>query len=251
MAKDLSFYYDSPMESYPWGSRLAYRLFAGLIRLISAVFFRLKVYHIDHLFSLVDQGGCVIIANHMSQYDPAVVVAAAAPRVKPRFLYKSELDKHRLVSWFTSRAGAIPVVRHTADRVAIRRMVDAAKRGECVGIFPEGTRHAVYGGETVPAKIHGGFALIASMANVPILPIGISNTHQIMPGKARFPRPVTLRAKVGTPLNLSDYAHLSKRDAFEAIERDAMAQVYALRDELDAQLGVTGQENLGKEGVCA
>lgn len=240
-------YYNNPMSSYPLGSRFIYLVVTYILKIFSKLFFRLKVFDSHIVFDQAKRGGCVLIANHMSQFDPAIAVVAFAPQVTPRFLYKSELDKHGAVSWLTSRAGAIPVVRHTADRTAIKRMVNAAKRGECVGIFPEGTRHAAYGGSLAPAKIHGGFALIASMADVPIIPMGISNTHQIKPDGARFIRPVTLRAKVGKPLMLSSYAHLSKREALSAIERDAMAAVYALRDELDQELGITGLENLRKD----
>jgi 1-acyl-sn-glycerol-3-phosphate acyltransferase len=100
------------------------------------------------------------------------------------------------------------------------------RRGELVGIFPEGTR----GHDGQEQKAHEGIALIASMAAADVLPVRLWGTSEISPpGSKRwhFPR-VTLA--FGEPLSLRDarYEGLEKTERYRRFARDCLEAIYAI-----------------------
>ena len=69
----------------------------------------------------------------------------------------------------------IPVKRNTGDMAAIRTCIRSLKKGELLGIFPEGTR-VKNGKESEPKE---GVALLASKSGAPIIPISISADYRM------------------------------------------------------------------------
>jgi 1-acyl-sn-glycerol-3-phosphate acyltransferase len=182
--------------------------------------------------------GRVVVANHASMLDPTLLMTVArvsGSTLRP--LYKSELNGAGAVSWFFSRVGAIPIRRGSADTKALKRAVKALARGENVLVFPEGTR--VWDPDARP-ELHGGFAMIALMANAEVVPVAIDGTELINPYKGRLlPRPARVRVRYGEPLRADGLvdASLPRREKADALERAAMERVYAMRSELRAAAG--------------
>ncbi|HQE70741.1 MAG TPA: lysophospholipid acyltransferase family protein, partial [Atopobiaceae bacterium] len=98
--------------------------------------------------------------------------------ISVRPIFKSEFNLNTLTTWFFSRVGGIPVNRGTADMKAVRRAKAALERGENILIFPEGTRIK---SDDEPAKIHGGFALMAQLAKAPVVPVAIVGARDLRP----------------------------------------------------------------------
>jgi 1-acyl-sn-glycerol-3-phosphate acyltransferase len=89
--------------------------------------------------------------------------------------------------------GAYPVNRSAADRQAIKAALSALSKGWAVGIFLEGTR-------TSNARIADpklGAALIASMAKVPLLPISLWGTENILKRGSSLPQMTPLTIRMG------------------------------------------------------
>lgn len=88
--------------------------------------------------SIPTSGPVIVAANHRSWIDPFVI--AMLSRRKMYFVAKAELFQNRLVGWFLAVVGVFPVRRGAGDRKMLTTALEILRRGECLMIFPEGTR---------------------------------------------------------------------------------------------------------------
>lgn len=113
------------------------------------------------------KGGFIVASNHQTYSDPPVIAAVFKGRFS--FMAKAELFKNKLFAWLITKCGAFPVVRGSKDNSAIERAVSDLEKNKIFVIFPEGTRSK----DGVIAKAKSGVAMIAGMANAPVVPISI------------------------------------------------------------------------------
>ena len=213
-------YYDHDIREHPLPGRL---LIGFVVRLLWVITKFLWPWRVEREELLTEDGrGRVIIMNHESMLDPVVaVVTMWLAHVPVRIVYKSDFDKILPATWLFSRAGGFPVERGTADMKTVRRARAMLMRGECVLIYPEGTRVR----KDEEAISHGGYAIMAQLAKAPVQPVAIVGAR-----KLRFRRPVYVR--VGTPIEWSELSSDKRKEQLAEMERVGMERVYALRDEL-------------------
>ncbi len=224
-------FYDNPCREFPVLARALFFFCVGLVALFSKLYWRWSTDG-PNPFKGVDRQakGRVIVANHASMLDPVILVLAATWQGRSlRPLYKSEFDKSGFVTWFFSRIGAIPIKRDTADMKAIRRAVNALKRGEDICIFPEGTR--VRDPHARP-ELHGGFAMIAQMAGAEVVPVAIDGSERICPSGKGLSRPVRVRMRYGSPITFDEVSGASRREKAQGMEELAMRRVYQIRAQM-------------------
>jgi 1-acyl-sn-glycerol-3-phosphate acyltransferase len=142
--------------------------------------------------NLPAEGGYVLAANHVSNFDPWPLGLPIWPRRALRFMAKSELY------WWPLRlildgAGAFPVHRGQHDAEAIATAVALAQDGHVVTMFPEGTRQTKGLRKRYEARPRTGAARIALDAGVPLIPAAIKGTD----GLARLAK---LKVAYGEPL---------------------------------------------------
>lgn len=224
-------YYDEPMRSFPLLVRCLYHIVLAAIFIFSKLMWRWKVEHAEGLETGEEQGS-VIICNHTSMAELLPLVSMVwrrGRRVRP--IFKSEFNKVGIVCWtFSCIGGGIPVDRATADMKALRCASHALKRGEDVLIFPEGTRVR---SDEQEVKVHGGFAVIASMAKAPIIPVAVCGFRDITPDGKHMMRPKKCWIRVGEAVRFDDAPEgLRRRERSEWVEHEAMQRVYDLRDAL-------------------
>jgi 1-acyl-sn-glycerol-3-phosphate acyltransferase len=145
-----------------------------------------------------------------------------------RFMSKEEFFSiHPVISRLAAWIGAFPIKRDTADLAAVKRVVKMLKRGEYVGIFPEGTR--IRFKDQVPTY-HEGIALIAHLAKAPVLPVRLWGTERICPEGKRFFRMPRVTLRFGEPLSLNDeqFIGMEKDEMFVAFTAEVMRRIYAL-----------------------
>jgi 1-acyl-sn-glycerol-3-phosphate acyltransferase len=136
--------------------------------------------------------------NHRSNVD-VVAFEALFPRCpRLRGLYKAEVGKVPVLGRAMQLVGFVPVDR--ANRASAIASVDAAAArlaaGDSFIIAPEGTR--ARGGEMLPFK-KGGFVM-AIKAQVPVVPVALHGTADVMP-RGRFTvTPGVVRVAVGEPI---------------------------------------------------
>lgn len=136
------------------------------------------------------EGGCLIVCNHRSNWDP--IVLGRSVRGRPVwYLAKEELFRHPLARFFLTRLHAIPISRGAGDIGAVKTALKALREGKILGMFPEGTR-AKGGGGLQPFE--AGAALLALRSKVPVVPAYIH-------GKYKFWHRVSIT--FGKPIDLS------------------------------------------------
>jgi 1-acyl-sn-glycerol-3-phosphate acyltransferase len=158
-------------------------------------------------------GGCIVVFNHVSHVDPLIAAHFVYDHGRlPRYLAKSGLFKNRVLGYFLTAAGQIPVERLTKSAVgAYDAAVAAVRKGECVVVYPEGT--LTRDPAQWPMTGKSGAARIALETGCPVIPVGQWGPQQLLPPYTKrphlFPRKhVTLKA--GNPVDLSDLAILPR-----------------------------------------
>jgi 1-acyl-sn-glycerol-3-phosphate acyltransferase len=161
-------------------------------------------------------GPLLICPNHSATLDPPMV-PAFVPRGDTWSMAKSEYFRGRAHRFIFTAYHSFPVVRHTADRVALKRSFDLLKAGEALIIYPEGTR--VESG--VLAKPEPGSGFIAQKALCPVLPVGLTGTRECLPKGAHWPRRTRVTITFGKPFYVlqkrADGTRVSHEDASDAI----------------------------------
>lgn len=152
-----------------------YRFLRNLLKPFVMFFYQLKIEGKEHIPT---NGAAILAPNHRSNWDPVWVAFVTTREIS--FLSKEELFQHKILGFLLKKCHVIPVKRNTGDMSAIRTCIKSLKKGELLGIFPEGTR-VRDGKESEPKE---GVALLASKAGAPIVPISISADYRMF-GKNR------------------------------------------------------------------
>lgn len=227
--KTLDDYYDHPMKGYPVTSKVFIGAIVGLCGAFTKLLWQWKMVNgKEKLWD--DARGKVLVMNHVSMVEPvAIIVSMWCHGIKVRTVYKSEFNKIPGAKTIFSRAGAIPVERGTADIKVVRRCQRALKRGECVLIYPEGTR--IRPGEE-PGEIHGGFALMAQMGRAPVQPLAIVGPGDFKMFGKKWKKPGRCYIKAGEPITFEELGVKKRKEQIAKMEELAVERMFALRDEM-------------------
>ncbi len=109
-------------------------------------------------------------------------------------------------------------------RAALRQCVDILRQGNILLLFPEGTRSR--DGELQPPK--NGAAMIATMADVPIVPTYVEGTFEAWPIGRRLPRLKKIRVFYGEPF-LPPRTTVGERPDYDALSQDIISRIVSLQ----------------------
>jgi 1-acyl-sn-glycerol-3-phosphate acyltransferase len=162
-------------------------------------------------------GGCIVVANHSSHADTAVLLAALPATARPVFAaaadYWFAVPVRRFVA--TSLIGVLPVRRSGDSGYAdLLAAVRPARAGRTVVIYPEGTRST----DGTIAEFRSGAVRLARECGVPLVPLAVMGTADVLPKGGRF-SPAPMKVRIGEPI-----------DANDASASELREQVMALRD---------------------
>lgn len=141
------------------------------------------------------KGSFIIVANHLNLIDPPLLGASVPRRIN--FMAKQELFRPSFGAHFVRAYGAFPVKRGELDREALRRALEVLKKGQVVGMFPEGKRSL----DNQLQPIQPGTSFVAVRSSAPILPVGISGSEQIK-GVGFILRRPRITVTIGRPFTL-------------------------------------------------
>ncbi|WGG44007.1 lysophospholipid acyltransferase family protein [Rossellomorea sp. DA94] len=136
-----------------------YTFARGLVKSILSPLYRIEVKGLEHF---PEDGGVLLCANHIDNLDPPVV-GISAPR-PVSFMAKEELFNVPVLGKLLPDLRAFPVKRGMSDREALRKGLKILKRGDVLGLFPEGTRSKT--GQIGKGLAGAGFFALRSEAYV-------------------------------------------------------------------------------------
>ena len=196
-----------------------YSVFKLLCRFIFSFIFKTRVVGIDNV---PKEGAVIVAANHLSNWDPPFLGTFLNREIC--YMAKEELFRNPIFAAAIRALHVFPVKRGTADKTAIKHAVKLLKDGQCLGIFPEGTRSKT--GEI--GKAEAGVGLIAAMTKAPIIPAAIIGTNKIF-GNSMFPQ---LGVVYGKPMHFT--GNLKDKEALAEFSQSIMVEIKTLRDDYRA-----------------
>ncbi len=165
----------------------------------------------------------MLVANHGSYLDPPALVGGFPGQL--RFVLKQELMRMPFVGWYAKLAGHFLLDRgnpREGKRVLDRAMARAKRYKLSPLVFPEGTRSR--DGKLAPFKT-GAFQLAIS-AGIPVQPIAVIGSYDIMPREAAAPRYAgEIILRVGEPIPIEGYKGSPGRKALAERVRIAMHEL--------------------------
>ncbi len=181
-----------------------------------AIYIWCKIYYraeINGLENIPKEGPIIFCGNHRTYLDPPLMVVTAKRDM--RFLAKEELYKNKFLSFLGWVFEAIPVKRDEKDITAIKESLKALKNGQCIALFPEGTRNGMEKGE----KAKDGVAFFAVRSGAKVVPCGIK-------GGTKENRKVTIT--YGKPLDYSKYRNEKDKQMLDNITKEIMDNIIEL-----------------------
>ena len=161
---------------------------------------------LEHAERLPVGGAAVYASNHLSYYDTPVLFGKLPFQF--RILAKAPLWKIPFIGWYLDRSGQVPIDQSSgrAGVVSLARGARTLEAGMPMVIFPEGGR--AFNGELQPML--AGAAWMAIKAQVPLVPLVLVGTYELLPIHVYALKPRPVKLIVGEPIST---AGMSTRDA--------------------------------------
>ncbi len=175
---------------------MSYSLLTLLARLLTRALLGPK-FHLRGRETAPASGPLLIVSNHVGAVDPALI-GGWAPR-PVWFMAKAELFNGRW-AWLMRAYHAFPVIRHTADRSALRRAFDLLREGKALVLFPEGHRSE----RAALLRAEPGAGFIARRSGAPLMAMAITGTEKVLPRHKRLPRRADVSMVFGAPFTLPE-----------------------------------------------
>jgi 1-acyl-sn-glycerol-3-phosphate acyltransferase len=178
---------------------------------------------------------CVVVSNHASYVDGFLLKGYLPARFS--FVIKGEMRNIPFVHFLLRRAGSRFVDRNesTASSRDARQMVKAAKSGQSLAIFPEGT----FQREPGLMRLRAGAFVAAVRGEMPIVPLVISGTRYVMPANRYLPRYGPIKIDILAPIT-PDHASYSHHRELAKTVRQSILAVLDEPDLVDVETNSSG-----------
>lgn len=204
-----------------------FALIKAVLGPIMRLMFRPQVEGVENI---PGDGPVILAGNHLTFIDSMVLPLVSKRQVC--FIGKDEYVtgkgfKGRLMAWFFTGVGMIPVDRDGASGGVAALMTGRRilEEGRIFGIYPEGTRSPdgrLYRGRT-------GIARLTLMTGAPVVPFAMIGTDKLQPGGRGIPRPGRVTVRFGEPMEFSRYDGMDRdRYVLRAVTDSVMTEVMRL-----------------------
>lgn len=182
----------------------------GAIWIYCKVVYRFEVIGKENI---PKEGQVIICGNHRSFLDPPLIEVTTGRYT--RFLAKEELTKSKFLAFLGIIFDAILVKRDSKEVTAIKESLKTLKNGDCLALFPEGTRNGLAKGE----KVKDGVAFFAVRSGAKVIPCGIK-------GGKKGDWKVTIT--YGKPLDYSKYKGAKDKETLDKVTNEIMDHIIRL-----------------------
>jgi 1-acyl-sn-glycerol-3-phosphate acyltransferase len=163
----------------------------------------------------------VYASNHLSYMDTPVLFSSVPFQF--RILARQSLWKVPFIGWHLNRSGQIPVDTESPKAATLKAGVKALKRGMPLIVFPEGGRTR----DGQLSSFMSGPAFMAIQARVPLIPMAIVGTYELLPMHTRHFFPQKVKLVVGEPIDTSTYTTRQAEELTERLKREIGRLYYA------------------------
>jgi 1-acyl-sn-glycerol-3-phosphate acyltransferase len=142
----------------------------------------------------------IYTSNHTSFMDTPLVFSSLPFQF--RILAKQSLWTWPFIGWHLNRSGQIPVDEQSGSIAGLNRAIKALKSGMPIFVFPEG-------GRTADGKVQAfmnGPAYMSIRARVPLVPMALVGTYELLPIHTQHFRPRPVKLVIGTPIEPGEYS---------------------------------------------
>ncbi len=152
---------------------------------------------------VLPRGGCVVVANHSSHADTAALLACLPAEARPVFVAAADYWGSNPMRAWACRAlgGGYEVRRGGGGSADLAPLVDELRGGRTVVVFPEGTRSR----DGSLQRFHSGAFRLAAEAGVPVVPVGLRGTSELLPVHGDVHR-AAVQVRIGTPMSMATAA---------------------------------------------
>jgi 1-acyl-sn-glycerol-3-phosphate acyltransferase len=187
---------------------IVYWITRAIIQPFFHLYFRLSRIGREHI---PESGPVIFASNHRSFLDPFIMGVCARRPIY--YVAKREIFANPLVAWFVGSLGAFPVHRGAGDSDMLETARAILERGDCVLMFPEGTR-------TRPGALgrpKRGVGRLALETGAPVVPVAMIGTEAVR--KGWMIRPHKIRVRIGRPLTFPKVEPVSPQLAGAVTDR--------------------------------
>jgi 1-acyl-sn-glycerol-3-phosphate acyltransferase len=189
-----------------------------LTRLTLFPFLRSYISSVEGKENLPTKAPFIIAANHISQSDPLFIIASIFPYYGKKIHFIANRGNYS--KWFEQKiardwAGCIIINPKNPDSKCLGVAHDFLKRGDIIGLFPEGER--VFN-KPILGRGRTGVARLALKSKMPVVPLGIitkGEPHRLVQGELGSSwhdliyhylfKKAPCHIKIGRPLLFSNY----------------------------------------------
>ena len=183
-----------------------------LLRVIGAP---VQVIGKEHMLPLA-----VYASNHTSFMDTPVVFSSLPFQF--RILAKQSLWKWPFIGWHLQRSGQIPVDEEAGGSVGgLNQAIRALKAGMPLFIFPEGGRTP----DGAMQTFMRGPAYISIRSRVPLIPMALIGTYELLPMHTSHFRPRPVKLVIGEPIDPANYT-IRQTDELTTRLRNEILRLY-------------------------
>ena len=174
--------------------------------------------------NIPETGGAIVVTNHIGRLD-ALLGVILADRDDFILMIAEKYKTSAFWRWWARKVDAVWLDRYEADFQTLRIVLRRLKKGEILGMAPEGTRSVT----EAMAEGKPGAAYLAAKAKVPIIAVGLTGTEdRVVKYRLRHLRRLDINIKIGEPFYLPPMDR-KNRDAFLAQStEEIMCRIAAL-----------------------
>jgi 1-acyl-sn-glycerol-3-phosphate acyltransferase len=200
-----------------------HKIFRFFVRIILDLIARVEIVGVENM----PAGGFVIAANHIGRLDAALAYYVL-DRSDIIMVVAEKYQKYAIFRWLVKLTNGMFVDRYNADIHAIRETLRRLTQGQVFTITPEGTRSM--SGNLIEAKPGGTY--LAWKAGVPILPVGLTGTEDVVVvERLKHFKRLDIKIVAGRPFTLPTGNGKDRDAAMQHYTDEVMCRIAALLPE--------------------
>ena len=203
----------------------------SISKILLVPIFKLWIRDVDGLENLPIGKPFILAPNHSSYMEHMLISSIIVPKLGKKLYFiakKEHFEGISQKSWhriWIRYVGYIPIDRSKGGEKALKTAVSYLKKGEVIVVYPEGTR-------TLTGKIQKGktgVVRLALWAKVPVVPLGIRGTFEILPKGNIVPKLKKAAFKFGKPMHFDKYYNKPiTKNMLRAITNSIMKEIAKL-----------------------